>query len=116
MKSGMVDTERGVIEIYDAHGKLDEDGVVWLEVSYRFTSGKPVKLYLCNITFPGTDQVGLKPLQTFEVEAEGKFSTGIEVGETEVSDFEITLSEADSPDRGYHLISNTFSGKIQHAE
>ena len=37
---------------------------------------------------------------------------GIEVGDNKVDAFELTFSEADSPDRGYTVISNTLVGQV----
>lgn len=105
--------DRGAVELLDARAVLDESQVVNFKIKYRFTAGSPTKFYLCNIAFPGTDQWGVKPLEAHEMSAEGVIRTGIEVGEKPVREFEITLSEADSPDQGFHLISNTLRGQVQ---
>lgn len=105
--------ERGAVELVDAKATLDDLNVVNFEIQYRFTAGSPTKFYLCTIAFPGTDQWGVKPLESYEMSSEGVITTGIEVGENPVEAFEITLSEADSPDQGYHLISNTLRGSVQ---
>lgn len=106
---------RGAVELQDATGILDEEKVVRFEIKYRFTAGSPSKVYLVEISFPGTDRQGLKPMEAFELKSEGTIKTGIEVGDAPVNDFQITLSEADSPDRGYFLISNTLTGTVQLA-
>ena len=102
----------GVVELKSASAARDENNVIRFEVRYQFTSGSPVKTYLCNVTFPGTDQVGIRPLESFELKPEGTFKMGIEVGENKVDAFELTFSEADSPDRGYTVISNTLAGQV----
>jgi hypothetical protein len=102
----------GVVELKSASATRDENNVIRFEVSYLFTSGSPVKTYLCNVTFPGSDQVGIRPLESFELKPEGTFKMGIEVGENKVDAFELTFSEADSPDRGYTVISNTLVGQV----
>lgn len=109
----VVDKPRGVVELQSAVAKLDDNGVVRFDVNYKFTSGEPVKTYLCNITFPGTEQYGLKPMESFELKTEGSFKAGIEVGEVPVTEYQITFSEADSPDRGYTVISNTLTGQVE---
>ena len=105
--------ERGAVELVDAKATLDELNVANFEIQYRFTAGAPTKFYLCNIAFPGTEQWGVKPLESYEMSPQGVIRTGIEVGKQPVREFEITLSEADSPDQGYHLISNTLRGRVQ---
>lgn len=105
--------EPGVVELQKATARMDENRIVRFEVAYRFTSGSPVKTYLCNIGFPGTEQYGVKPLESFELQQEGTFRAGIEVGDNPVTTFEMTFSEADSPERGYHLISNTLAGPVE---
>ena len=102
----------GVVALKSASATRDENNVIRFEVSYVFTSGSPVKTYLCNVTFPGSDQVGIRPLESFELKPEGTFKMGIEVGENKVDAFELTFSEADSPDRGYTVISNTLVGQV----
>jgi hypothetical protein len=86
----------GGVELKSASAARDENNVIRFEVSYLFTSGSPVKTYLCNVTFPGSDQVGIRPLESFELKPEGTFKMGIEVGENKVDAFELTFSEADS--------------------
>lgn len=103
----------GVVELSSASAVLDDSQVVRFEINYRFTSGAPVKTYLSNVKFPGTDQAGIKPLESFELKPEGSFKMGIEVGDNKVESFEITFSEADSPDRGYTVISNTLTGAVR---
>ena len=112
----LTESRRGAVELLKATAKLDELNVVRFEIAYRFTTGSPTKTYLCEIAFPGTDQWGTKPLEAFELESEGVIRTGIEVGDQPVREFEVTLSEADSPDQGYHLISNRLSGVVQRTD
>ena len=103
--------EPGVVELKQANAELN-DGIVQFEVAYAFTSGSPVKTYLCTVQFSDSEQAGIKPLEAFELHPEGSFRMGIEVGDNPVDEFEITFSEADSPDRGYTVISNTLTGQV----
>ena len=112
----LTESRPGAVELLQATATLDELNVVRFEIAYRFTSGAPTKTYLCEIAFPGADQWGTKPLEAFELESEGVIRTGIEVGDQPVREFEVTLSEADSPDQGYHLISNRLTGVVQRPE
>jgi hypothetical protein len=103
----------GVVELTSAKAKFDADMIVRFEIAYKFTSGSPVKNYLCEITFPGTDDRGIKPMDPWEVKPEGVIKTGIQVSSAAVKEFSITFAEADSPDRGYKVISNTLTGTIK---
>ncbi|MDZ4683546.1 MAG: hypothetical protein SH850_00560 [Planctomycetaceae bacterium] len=105
--------EPGVVELTNATAKYGDDNIVRFEIAYKFTSGAPVKHYQCDILFPGTNNRGIKPMDAWEVKPEGVIKTGIEVADDTVRDFSITFAEADSPDRGYKVISNTLTGVIE---
>ncbi|MEZ6130183.1 MAG: hypothetical protein R3C59_15975 [Planctomycetaceae bacterium] len=113
---GPISAEVGVVELTSATAKLDKDQIVRFQVDYRFTSGAPVKTYLCTVNFPNSDQAGVKPLERFELGPEGTFTMGIEVGDNVVDAYELRFSEADSPDRGYTVISNTLTGQVITAD
>jgi hypothetical protein len=81
-------------------------------VKYRFTKGGPTKHYLCEITFPGTDNQGAKPMSSWELSGAGVVRDGIRLSRPPVDSFEIRVSEADSPQAGYHVISNIASGDV----
>ncbi|HUQ71066.1 MAG TPA: hypothetical protein VM165_16185 [Planctomycetaceae bacterium] len=108
--------EPGVVELTSATAKYAADNIVRFEIAYKFTSGSPVKFYQCDIQFPGTTNRGFKPMEAWEVKPEGVIKTGIEVADDAVKDFSITFAEADSPDRGYKVISNTLTGEIESAK
>lgn len=113
----VTDAGRGEVELVEATATpmtLDEDlRIVDFEVAYRFTAGSPQKYYLAEIAFPGTECWGVKPFIPNELKPEGVFRTKIEVGDAPVQEFRMTLSEADSPDRGFHRISNELTGVIE---
>lgn len=100
------------VELTDATAKLDELGIVRFDIHYEFTSGGPTKFYQCDITFIDADRYGIKPMMADELAQSGSFKTGIEVEDAPVKEYEITLSEAESPDQGYRLISNTLRGEV----
>lgn len=103
----------GVVELISATGRLNDDNIVRFEVNYRFTSGSPTKHYMCEFTFPDTNNRGFKPLDAWEVKPEGVIKTGIQVSDASVKKYSITFSEADSPQQGYKVISNTLTGEIE---
>jgi hypothetical protein len=109
----VVPTEPGEIELSQPKVTLAEPNLVRFEVSYRFTKGKPDKYYLCEISFPGTPNVGAKPMESWELKAEGVIRDGIPLSKPPVKTFEIRVSEADSPHLGYRKISNVVSGPVK---
>ena len=106
-------TEPGEIELSDPKVRLAEANTVRFEVSYRFTRGKPDKYYLCEISFPGTQNHGAKPMESWELKSEGVIKDGIVLHKPPVHTFEIRVSEADSPQNGYKKISNVVSGPVK---
>lgn len=105
--------EPGAIELSDPKATFTPPNMVEFEVHYRFTKGKPEKHYRCDVTFPGTENIGIRELMDWEMQPEGVIRDGITVSNPPVTKFEIRLSEADSPDAGYHLISNVASGTVK---
>ena len=105
--------EPGQIELSDPVVTFAEGNRVRFEVKYRFTKGRPSKYYLCEISFPGTPNHGAKPLESWELKAEGVIKDGVVLSKPPVQTFEIRVSEADSPQDGYKLISNVVSGPVK---
>lgn len=103
----------GVVELIGAKAHLDQDGFVRFEVNYRFTSGSPTRHYMLDITFPDTKNRGVKPMQSWEVKPEGIIKTRIQVSDPPVKQYSMNFSEADSPQQGYKVISNTLTGEIE---
>jgi hypothetical protein len=114
----VVDAPAGpsVVELTKATAVLDDLGIVRFTIDYRFTSGSPTKFYQCDITFVDADRYGIKPMNASELSPQGSFKTGIEVGDTPVKEYTMTLSEAESPDQGYKLISNTLHGEVDTSQ
>jgi hypothetical protein len=108
-----VSTEPGQIELSDAKATMAPQNRVRVEVRYRFTKGKPDKYYLCEITFPGTTNVGARPLDSWELKPDGVFKDIVQLNKPPVEKFEIRFSEAESPQNGYKMISNVASGPVQ---
>lgn len=106
-------TEPGQIELSDPQVTLVEPNQVRFEVRYKFTKGKPSKYYMCDISFPGTPNHGSKPMEKWELKSEGVIKDGIILSKPPVQTFEIRVSEADSPEKGYKPISNSVSGTVK---
>src|SRR5262249_188829 len=105
--------EPGEIALSDPKVTLAEPNRVRFEVRYRFTKGKPDKYYLCEISFPGTPNHGAKPMESWELKSEGVIRDGIVLHKPPVQTFEIRVSEADSPQKGYKKISNVGRGGVE---
>jgi hypothetical protein len=101
------------IELSDPKVTLAEPNTVRFEVHYRFTKGRPDKYYLCEISFPGTPNHGAKPMESWELKSEGVIKDEIVLSKPPVQTFEIRVSEAESPQNGYKMISNVVSGPVK---
>jgi hypothetical protein len=111
----IVSAEPGQIELSDPQVTFSPPNLVRFEVKYRFTQGRPSKYYLCEVAFPGTENQGAKPMESWELQPEGMIKDGIVIHKPPVAMYEIRVSEADSPQNGYKLISNVVSGTIVHS-
>jgi hypothetical protein len=109
----IVSTEPGEIELFDPRVTFAEPNLVRFEVRYRFTKGKPDRYYMCDVSFPGTKNHGAKPMDSWELKSEGVIKDGIVLSMPPVETFEIRMSEAVSPDKGYKKISNVVSGPVK---
>lgn len=108
-----VSTEPGEIELSDPKVTLSGENEVRFEVRYKFTKGKPDKYYMCEVSFPGTMNHGARQMFSWELKSEGVIKDGIVLSRPPVQTFEIRVSEADSPQNGYKLISNVASGPVK---
>jgi hypothetical protein len=107
-------SEPGVVELSDPKVTRADDNLIKIEFQYKFTSGSPVKTYLLEMSFPGTNERGQKPMEGWELKQEGVIKTSVQVGDPEaVTKYSIVMSEADSPDRGYTRNSNELTGELE---
>jgi hypothetical protein len=106
-------TEPGEIELFEPKATLAPMNRVRVEVRYRFTKGRPDKYYLWEISFPGTTNHGAAPMDSWQLKPEGVFLDIVQLNKLPVEKFEIRLSEAESPQNGYKIISNVASGKVE---
>jgi hypothetical protein len=112
----IISSEPAQMELSDAQVTYSpRDKLLNFRVKYRFTQGGPSKYYLCELAFPGTDNHGSKPMFSFDLKPEGILADGFRNIKQPVETFEIRVSEADSPQAGYRLISNIVSGKVETA-
>lgn len=102
--------EPAQVELFDDKVRIDDAGVFYFDVKYRFTKGAPRQFYLVTVKFPGTNNLCLKRMEAWELKAEGQIKDGIPLFERPITAYEITLSEADSPMNEYKLISNSLPG------
>lgn len=103
----------GEIQLSDPKVVFLEPTLVQFEVQYRFTKGQPDKYYACDISFPGTLNHGVKPMDSWELKAEGVIRDKVVLSKPGVKSFEIQISESSSPQDGYQKISNVVSGPVQ---
>ncbi|QDT56974.1 hypothetical protein Pan44_50370 [Caulifigura coniformis] len=107
-------SEPGVVELSDPKVTPGDDNLIKIEFHYRFTSGSPVKTYLLEMSFPGTNERGQKAMEGWELKPEGVIKTAVQVGDPKaVTKYSIVMSEADSPDRGYTRNSNELTGELE---
>lgn len=116
MKSTIAVDESGVnrIELSESSVRFESPNLIRFDVHYTFVEGRPNRYYLCEIVFPGTSHFGKKYMEKWELEKKGTIKSGIELPDLEpmVSEFEIKMSEANSPDAGFKPISNVLTGKV----
>jgi hypothetical protein len=103
----------GRIELFDPKVTLVEPNLVQFEVKYRFTQGRPDKYYSFDVFFPGTNNHGVKTIDSWELKPEGVIRDGIELRHPGAKTFEIYMSETTSPQLGYKKFSNVLTGEIQ---
>ena len=108
--------EKSEVELSDAKLTYVPPDLLRFEVHYRFTKGRPTMNYMCNLSFPGSDNVGRKPLDSWEMKTSGVIRGGIELQSYDppVKAFEITLGEAEVPQSGYQVISNVLKGEVAY--
>lgn len=111
--TAIADPGPSVVELQKVDAIVDREGIVRLQIHYKFTSGAPTRHYLCKIRFPDIDRTIAKFMSAGELSREGAFKAAIEAGETPPESYEVVLSEAESPDAGFDPISNTLTGAFQ---
>ncbi|HET6422631.1 MAG TPA: hypothetical protein VFG20_03045 [Planctomycetaceae bacterium] len=109
----VADPTPGEVTITSAKASWQPGDIVQFDVAYKFTKGIPSKHYQFDFTFPGSQSSGQRPMETWETKPEGHIRTGLPVADRNIETFEVRFSEADSPDRGYRVISNVLTGPVE---
>ncbi len=107
--------EASEIELSDPKATFEAPDVVRLEVAYRFVKGGPRNFYCAEVEFPGTENVGMKYMEGWELKDSGVLTSGLVVNTTDLTDFKVKITEALLPQDGYRPISNVVIGKIEGA-
>jgi hypothetical protein len=103
--------EYAQVELSDPKFNVDESGICWFEVKYKFVKGKIGENYLLNLNFPGTKNACIKQMNGWQLNGpEGVIKDGIQLQEPDFSEYEFVFSEAEVPMEGYTKISNVLTG------
>ena len=102
--------EYSQVELSDPQLRVDDQGVCWFEVKYRFVKGQPVASYVLNLRFPGTSNACIKEIAGWQLQSTGLIKDGFTLSEPQIDQFEMVLSEAEVPMNGYTPISNVLTG------
>ena len=106
--------ESSQVELSQPTFKIDDDGVCWFEIHYKFLKGKPVASYLLTLRFPGTKNAAIKEMAGWQFPGtEGVIKDGIQLQEPDFSEYEFIFSEAEVPMDGYTKISNVLTGTYE---
>jgi len=79
--------------------------VVRLEVAYRFVKGAPKNFYCAEVEFPGTENVGMKYMEGWELKDSGMLTSAMVVKSLDITSFEVKITEALLPEDGYRPTS-----------
>lgn len=91
---------------------FESPDVVTLKIPYEFIRGKPSAYYKCEVTFPESQQGGVKMMEAWELHEQGVIKTGFNVSQPPGASVEVVISEAERPDKGYSPISEKAVGAI----
>ncbi|MGE0761118.1 MAG: hypothetical protein AB7F89_17690 [Pirellulaceae bacterium] len=103
-------SEPAEVELSDHRVRVDDSGVFYFDVKYRFNRGAPRQFYMLTVKFPGTNNLCIKRMEAWELTDAGQIRDGIPLYEQPIQDYEISFSESDSPMNEYRLISNVLTG------
>ncbi|MCA9134426.1 MAG: hypothetical protein KDA45_14755, partial [Planctomycetales bacterium] len=106
--------EYAEVELSKPAVRVDEEDVCWFEVHYKFVKGTPGEHYMLTVTFPGTENLCLKPVAGWQLPGtEGVLKDSIPLQQTPITEYQMVLSEAETPMAGYTDISNVVTGKME---
>lgn len=101
------------VELSDPKFTLESPEVVRVELHYKFSKGTPCRFYALEVAFPGTENRGLKMMDAWELKPEGSIKTSFTLSTPPIQAFEVTMSEASTPQTGYKPISNVLTGRVE---
>jgi hypothetical protein len=101
------------IELSNATATFEAPNVVRLLVDYRFVKGGPRNFYCAQIEFPGTENVGVKYMEGWELQDSGVLKSGLVLKTLDVKEFKVQITEALLPQDGYKPISNVVTGQVE---
>lgn len=104
--------EPAEVELSEPKGRIDDNGIFWFEVNYRFSKGLPRKHYKVTVHFPNTKNLCIKTMEAWELNEAGVIKDGIPLLEQPITTYEIEFAEADSPMNAYTRISNLAVGQM----
>jgi hypothetical protein len=102
----------GEIELSEPKAIFEEPDIIQVEIPYRFTKGGPTNHYSVEVSFPGTDNFGVKPMSGWELEESGVIRDGFVMQSLPVREIEVRITEALLPQDGYTLVSNVVTGEV----
>jgi hypothetical protein len=106
--------EPGEVELSDLKATLRDPTTVLFEVSYRFTKGRPNKVYSCEISFPGhPEEHAVKRMESWELKMEGVIKDGVVLSGPGAKSLEIHMAEAPSQQGPFRKISNVANAPVK---
>src|SRR5437867_210776 len=99
--------EPSEVELSDLQATFRDPTTVLFEVSYRFTKGRPTKVYSCEISFPGQPQEhAVKRMESWELTTAGVIKDGVVLSKPGATSVAIHMAEAPSHQGPFKKISN----------
>ncbi|QDV67657.1 hypothetical protein Poly24_13580 [Rosistilla carotiformis] len=100
------------VELQGPKAWFEEPNICYFEVQYQFVAGKPSHSYRVEVSFPGSENAGAKEMASWELKASGTIRDGIVVHSMPIREVTVKMTEAFSPQAGYHAISNEATATI----
>jgi hypothetical protein len=102
----------GEIELSEPKAVFEEPDIIQVEIPYRFTKGGPTNHYSVEVSFPGTDNFGVKHMSGWELQESGVIRDGFVMQSLPVSEIEVRVTEALLPQDGYTPVSNVVTSQV----
>ncbi|WP_417739577.1 hypothetical protein [Rosistilla oblonga] len=105
-------TEDSRVELHDLKAWFEEPNICYFEVQYDFVAGKPSHSYRVEVAFPGSENAGTKEMASWELKQSGKIRDGFAIHSMPIREMTVKMTEAFSPQDGYHAISDELTTAI----